>query len=219
MSLSKGSLVVISGFSGAGKGTIMKNLMNQHGEDYALSVSATSRGPRPGEVDGESYFFVTRERFEEMIANDELIEYAQFVGNYYGTPKKYVMDQLEMGKNVILEIEIQGAMKIKDKFPDATFMFVTAPSAETLRNRLVGRGTETADVIAQRLARAVEESEGIESYDYLIVNDDLEEATNLVHSIVTNVNNGYIELNDDYTIENNEAFIDNMRDELAGFSK
>ena len=150
----KGKLVVISGFSGAGKGTLMKALMKEYGDSYALSVSATTRNPRPGEMDGVDYFFVTKDKFEQMIAEDALIEYAQYVGNYYGTPKEYVQQQLDLGKNVILEIEIQGALKIKEKFPDTVLMFVTAPNANELKNRLVGRGTETPEVIAARLSRA-----------------------------------------------------------------
>ena len=134
----KGKLVVISGFSGAGKGTLMKALMKEYGDSYALSVSATTRNPRPGEMDGVDYFFVTKDKFEQMIAEDALIEYAQYVGNYYGTPKEYVQQQLDLGKNVILEIEIQGALKIKEKFPDTVLMFVTAPNANELKNRLVG---------------------------------------------------------------------------------
>ena len=157
----KGKLVVVSGFSGAGKGTLMKALMEQYGDDYALSVSATTRDPRPGEKDGIDYFYVTTEKFKQMIEADELIEYAQYVKNYYGTPKAYVQQQLDLGKNVILEIEIQGALKIKKQFPDTILLFVTAPDAKTLRDRLVGRGTETQDVINARLARACEESEGI----------------------------------------------------------
>ena len=149
----KGKLVVISGFSGAGKGTLMKALMKEYGDSYALSVSATTRNPRPGEMDGVDYFFVTKDKFEQMIAEDALIEYAQYVGNYYGTPKEYVQQQLDLGKNVILEIEIQGALKIKEKFPDTVLMFVTAPNANELKNRLVGRGTETPEVIALALQR------------------------------------------------------------------
>ena len=150
----RGKLIVISGFSGAGKGTLMKELMRQHQERYALSVSATTRKPRVGEQDGVDYFFVTKERFEAMIEGGELVEYAQYVGNYYGTPKAYVEEQMAAGKNVILEIEIQGALKIKERFADAVLMFVTAPSARVLHDRLVGRGTETPEVIAARLSRA-----------------------------------------------------------------
>ena len=145
--MSRGVLAVVSGFSGAGKGTIMKSLMAKY-DNYALSVSATTRNPRPGEEDGREYFFRTREEFEEMIRQDQLIEYARYVENYYGTPKAYVEEQLSAGRDVILEIEIQGAMKIKEQFPESLLLFVTPPSAEELQKRLVGRGTETADVLS-----------------------------------------------------------------------
>ena len=177
---------MVSGFSGAGKGTIMKELLKRHPDTYALSISATTRNPRPGETDGVEYFFRTREEFEKMIAEDALIEYAQYVGNYYGTPKAYVEEQLLAGKNVILEIEIQGALKVKEKFPDTLLLFVTPPSAEELKNRLVGRGTETMDVVMSRLNRANEEAEGIEQYDYLVINDVLEDAVEEVHQIIQN---------------------------------
>lgn len=153
----RGILIVVSGFSGAGKGTLMKELMKRYEETYALSVSATTRNPREGEVDGREYFFKTTEEFEKMIAKEELIEYARYVENYYGTPRTYVEQQLEAGKDVILEIEIQGALKVKERFPDTLLLFVTPPSAKELRRRLVGRGTETMEVIESRLARAVEE--------------------------------------------------------------
>ena len=137
----QGILIVVSGFSGAGKGTLMKALMNRYSERYALSVSATTRSPREGEKNGVEYFFRTKEEFEKMIAKDELIEYAKYVDNYYGTPKAYVEEQLSAGKDVILEIEIQGALKIKEKFPDTLLLFVTPPDADTLKERLIGRGT------------------------------------------------------------------------------
>ncbi len=217
--MSKGILVVISGFSGAGKGTLMKQLMATYGEEYGLSISATTRAPRVGETDGKEYFFISRDAFEKMIENGELIEYAQYVGNYYGTPKKYVFDQLEAGKNVILEIEIQGALKVKKQFPDTRLLFVTAPSAKELRDRLVGRGTESPEVITQRLCRAIEESEGIESYDYLVVNDDITECTNRLHTIITNERNNRIDENKSYTVSSNLEFINQMRKSLQGFSK
>ena len=162
----KGILIIVSGFSGAGKGTIMKELTSRY-EQYALSVSATTRAPRPGEEDGVAYFFRTKKEFEQMIEDGALIEYARYVDNYYGTPKAYVEEQLAAGHDVILEIEIQGARKIKEQYPDAVLLFVTTKDAMTLKERLEGRGTETPEVIAQRLARAVQESEGIEEYDYL----------------------------------------------------
>ena len=143
--MNKGILVVVSGFSGAGKGTVMKRLMEKY-DDYALSVSATTRKPRPGEEDGREYFFRTRDEFEKLIEEDALLEYAQYVENYYGTPRSYVEEQLQAGRNVILEIEIQGAMKIKKKIPEALLVFVTPPTVEELERRLTGRGTETAQV-------------------------------------------------------------------------
>lgn len=217
--MSEGILVVISGFSGAGKGTLMKQLMATYGKEYGLSVSATTRSPRVGETDGKEYFFVTTDAFEEMIKNGELIEYAQYVGNYYGTPKKYVFDQLKAGKNVILEIEIQGALKVKKQFPDTRLLFVTAPSAEELHNRLVGRGTESEDVISKRLKRAVEESEGIEAYDYLVVNDDLNACTDRLHTIITNERTNRIDENKKYRVSSNLEFINQMRRSLQSFSK
>lgn len=179
----KGILIVVSGFSGAGKGTIMKALLNKY-DNYALSISATTRSPREGEVDGREYFFKTREEFEKMIAKDELIEYAKYVNNYYGTPKAYVEEQLANGKDVILEIEIQGALKVKEKFPETLLLFVTPPSAEILKARLIGRGTETMEVIEQRMSRACEEAEGMDKYDYYVVNDVLEECVENVHNII-----------------------------------
>ena len=215
----KGKLVVISGFSGAGKGTLMKALMKEYGDSYALSVSATTRSPRPGEMDGVDYFFVTRDKFEQMIAEDALIEYAQYVGNYYGTPKEYVQQQLDLGKNVILEIEIQGALKIKEKFPDTVLMFVTAPDANELKNRLVGRGTETPEVIAARLSRACEESMGMEKYDYLVINDTIENGISLIDRLICDERSGNIENNRAHRISANIDFINKMREELSGFSK
>ena len=159
--MSKGLLLVISGFSGAGKGTVMKRLLELH-DEYSLSISATTRKPREGEADGREYFFKTVEEFEKMIAEDALIEHAQYVGNYYGTPKAYVEEQLDKGNNVILEIEIQGAMNIKRMFPDAVLMFITPPSAAELEKRLRGRGTEDEATIKARLSRAAEEAEGVE---------------------------------------------------------
>jgi len=215
----KGILVVVSGFSGAGKGTVMKQLMETYGEAYALSVSATTRNPRPGEEYGIHYFFLNTKEFESMIDNDELIEYAKYVNNYYGTPKKYVEEQLEAGKNVILEIEIQGALKIKEKFPETVLMFVTAPNAEELKNRLTGRGTETQDVIDARLHRAYEESLGIEEYDYLVINDDLTECVECVNGIISNERNSKNNQYDKHRVSANIEFINNMRKELLGFSK
>lgn len=179
----RGILTVVSGFSGSGKGTVMKGLLEKY-ENYALSISATTRTPREGEVEGREYFFKTKEDFLLMIERGELIEYAQYVENFYGTPKAYVEEQLEAGKDVILEIEIQGARKIKEQIPDALLLFLTPPSVSELRKRLEGRGTEAKEVIEARIQRAKEESIGMEDYDYLIVNDDLDGCIEEVHRII-----------------------------------
>ena len=200
----KGILIVVSGFSGAGKGTLMKKLMEEY-DNYALSISMTTRNPRPGEEDGREYFFVTKEQFEEKIGQDGLVEYASYCGIYYGTPRVYVEQQLEAGKDVILEIEIQGALKIKEKFPTALLLFVMPPSAKELRRRLTGRGTETQEVIDQRMHRAMEEAQGIEQYDYIVINDQLEECVKELHAIIGAAHN---------TPFRNEEFINNMREEL-----
>ncbi len=180
----KGVLAVISGFSGAGKGTLMKELMDKY--PYFLSTSATTRAPREGEVDGREYFFHTREEFEHMIKQGELIEWAEYVGNYYGTPKKAVEKQLSEGKDVLLEIEMQGGMHIKEQFPDAVLIFITPPSYEELERRLKGRGTEDIEDIKKRLLRATEEVAYMRSYDYIVINDDLMEAVDRINDIITN---------------------------------
>ena len=205
--MSRGVLAVVSGFSGAGKGTIMKSLMAKY-DNYALSVSATTRNPRPGEEDGREYFFRTKEEFEEMIRQDQLIEYARYVENYYGTPKAYVEEQLSAGRDVILEIEIQGAMKIKEKIPDTVLIFVTPPTIQELKDRLVGRGTETQEVIESRLKRASEEAEGIESYDYLLVNDVVEDCVDELHEII---------LSERRRASRNEEFIRTIQKESREF--
>ena len=192
----RGILIVVSGFSGAGKGTLMKELMKRYEETYALSVSATTRNPREGEVDGREYFFKTTEEFEKMIAKEELIEYA-----------RYVEKQLAAGKDVILEIEIQGALKVKERFPDTLLLFVTPPSAKELRRRLVGRGTETMEVIESRLARAVEESEYMDQYDYLVINDDLDVCVSEMHKIIQGEHQRSFR---------NESFIQSMKQDLKG---
>lgn len=179
----KGCLVIISGFSGAGKGTVVRELTSRY-DNYALSISATTRAPRQGEENGREYFFKTREEFEELIKQDALYEYAQYVSNYYGTPKAYVQQQLDAGKDVILEIEVQGALNVKAKNPEALLLFVTPPSAQELKRRLIGRGTETLEVINERMARASEEALLMDRYDYLIINDKLEECTETIHQLV-----------------------------------
>ena len=204
MTNGQGILVVVSGFSGAGKGTLMKALLEKY-HNYALSISATTRSPREGEQDGREYFFVTRDKFESMIEERELIEYAQYVNNYYGTPRQYVFQQMADGKDVILEIEIQGALKIKERFPEALLLFVMPPSADELKHRLTSRGTETADVIAARLHRAAEEPTGINSYDYILVNDQIDTCVEEMHQLIQAQHN---------KVSNNLDFIEQMKEEL-----
>ena len=203
----KGIIIVVSGFSGAGKGTIMKELTKRY-DQYALSISATTRSPREGEENGREYFFITTEEFEKLIAEDGLIEHAKYVNNYYGTPRKYVEEKLSQGIDVILEIEIQGALQIKEQYKDAVLLFVMPPSAQVLEKRLRGRGTETDEVIAKRLSRAKEEAVGIEKYDYIVVNDDLDECVEKVHEIISSAHN---------TPDRNADFINEMRNQLGKF--
>lgn len=207
--MSKGVLAVVSGFSGAGKGTVMKSLLERY-ENYALSVSVTTRKPREGEENGREYFFHTKEEVEEMIRKDALLEYAQYVDNYYGTPRNYVENQLNKGKDVILEIEIQGAMQIKDKLPEAVLIFVTPPSMKELKSRLTGRGSEEPQVISSRLKRAAEESHGIENYDYILVNDDLDTCVNELHRII---------LSEHLRTQRNIDFIKRIQEESRIFLK
>ncbi len=205
----RGILIVVSGFSGAGKGTIMKELLKRY-DNYALSVSATTRQPREGEADGREYFFKTVQEFEKMIAKEELIEYARYVDNYYGTPRAYVEEKLSAGRDVILEIEIQGALKVKEKFPETVLLFVTPPGAKVLKERLEGRGTEGADVIRSRMARACEEAEGMDRYDYLVINDDLMTCVEEVHQIIRGEHRKSFR---------NKRLIENIRQELAELNK
>lgn len=199
-----GVLVVVSGFSGAGKGTIMKELLKRY-DNYALSISATTRTPREGEEHGREYFFVTEEHFKEMIEQEELIEYAQYVNHYYGTPSRYVLGQMEKGKDVILEIEIQGALKVKERFPQSVLVFVMPPNAEELKRRLVGRGTESMEIINARLHRAAEEAEGMEKYDYILINDTLDTCVEELHRMIQVQHS---------RVSNNRAFLAHIRKEL-----
>ena len=205
----KGLLLVISGFSGAGKGTVVKRLLELH-NDYALSISATTRSPREGEQNGREYFFKSIEEFESMIDNSELIEYAKYVSNYYGTPKAYVEEQLEAGKNVILEIEIQGALNIKKMYPDAVLLFIMPPSAEELERRLVGRGTEDEATIKARLQRASDEAKGVENYNYIVINDDVDACVETIDSIVKSEKRKAV---------NNMSLINNIKEELKAYEK
>lgn len=173
--MSIGKLFVVSGPSGTGKGTICKQLFEDR-PNMISSVSMTTRNPREGEVDGINYFFVSKDEFENKIENDGLLEYARVFENYYGTPRKFVMDTLEKGNDVLLEIDVQGAMQVKEKYQDAIMVFIMPPSLEELKNRIVGRGTETEESIKRRLGEALNEIHMADKYDYMVVNDDLAEA-------------------------------------------
>ena len=205
----KGILVVVSGFSGAGKGTLMKRLLQTY-DNYALSISKTTREPRKGEQEGKEYFFVTKDAFEEQIQKNELLEYAQYVDHYYGTPRAYVEKQLEQGKDVILEIEIQGALQIKKRFEDALLLFVTPPSAQELYRRLMARGTETEEEIRHRMQRAVEESMEMDQYEYILVNDDLEQCVQQMHLLIQSAK---------ASAPRNHSFIEKIRTELMEIEK
>ena len=180
----KGLLVVVSGPSGAGKGTICKNFMELN-KEMLLSISSTTRNPRENEIDGVNYNFITKQDFEDLIGTDSLLEYVHVFGNYYGTPKKWVLECIEKGKDVLLEIEIVGAMKVKEKYPDAILVFVLPPSLKELKNRIITRGTETIEQIENRMARAMQEIKTIEKYDYFIFNDNLTRAVDDVEAIIS----------------------------------
>jgi len=179
----KGILFVLSGPAGVGKGTVRKRLFEKE-THLKYSVSATTRQMRPGEEEGVDYFYKSREAFEQMIEKNDLLEYAQYVDNYYGTPRQYVLDELNKGNDVFLEIEVQGALQVKKNFPEGVFIFLFPPSLEELKNRIVNRGTETNDVIKQRLQEARKEIEMMREYDYVVVNDDVDHAVEKVKSIV-----------------------------------
>lgn len=179
----KGVLIVLSGPSGAGKSTVVARAMEGR-DDLCFSTSATTRQPRPGEVDGREYFFVTQQRFDEMVAHDELLEHAVYVTNSYGTPRRFVEDKLEAGMNVLLDIEVQGARQVAEKCPDAVKIFVIPPSLEELERRLTGRGTDTSDAIQGRLKRAREEYCEADFYDYIIINDDVDTAARELSAII-----------------------------------
>ncbi|UOE57097.1 guanylate kinase [Bacillus sp. CMF12] len=180
----KGLLIVLSGPSGVGKGTVRKEIFAQPDTAFEYSISMTTRSPRAGEINGVDYFFKTREEFEELIRQDKLLEYAEFVGNYYGTPVDYVRETLDRGKDVFLEIEVQGARQVREKFPDGLFIFLVPPSLSELKNRIVTRGTETEDIINNRMSAAKEEIEMMNLYDYVVENDQIDLACERIKSIV-----------------------------------
>lgn len=177
-----GILSVISGFSGAGKGTIVNELVKKY--NYAISISATSRKPREGEKDGREYFFLTKEEFNSKIESNGFIEWACYVGNFYGTPREFVEEKLKNGENVILEIEPHGALKIKEQYKDAVLIFVAPPTAEELKKRLIKRGTEDTATVEKRLKRAAEETDFIHNYEYVVINDKLSDAVESIHHII-----------------------------------
>ncbi|MCI6019070.1 MAG: guanylate kinase [Clostridiales bacterium] len=206
----QGILTVISGFSGAGKGTVVRRLMEKYPEDYCLSVSATTRAPRENEIPGVHYLYVTKEEFEQMIEEHQLLEYAQYVDNYYGTPKKFVVEHLNKGIHVILEIEMQGALKIKKRYPEALLIFLTPPDAKTLEERLRNRGTEDEATIVKRLKRAGEEAVYMNDYDYIVLNEEgrIDECVDQLHRIICD---------QQYRVENSSEFIQGMADGLKVF--
>ena len=206
----KGTLVVISGFSGAGKGTVSKALVEKFG--YSLSVSATTRQPREGEQDGREYYFKSEDDFLRLIDYNGFIEYAQYVDHYYGTPRKFVEDELAAGHVVILEIEVQGAMKIKEQYPEAILLFITAPSIDVLKNRLIGRGTETAEVVEKRMRRAAEEAESIDQYEFIVSNEEgkLEDCMNTIQSIIES---------ESCRITKRQEFVESLREGLQQYKE
>ncbi|PID25522.1 guanylate kinase [Sporosarcina sp. P7] len=181
----RGLLIVLSGPSGVGKGTVRKELFTSPDTNYEYSISMTTRNPREGEVDGVDYFFRSKEVFEEMIGEGKLLEYAEYVGNYYGTPLDYVNATLDAGRDVFLEIEVVGAAQVREKVPNGLFIFLAPPSLSDLETRLIGRGTEASDIIADRVLKAREELEMMHLYDYVVENDEVSKACDRINAIVT----------------------------------
>lgn len=180
--MKKGKLLIISGFSGVGKGTVVKYL-REHYENYEFSVSVTTRQPRENEVNGVHYHFISNDLFEEMVKSDRLLEHAGYVDHYYGTPREFVEENINKGKDVILEIETKGALQVKEKMPEALMVFILPPSAGELKARLVNRNTESSEVIRERLAKAAEETHNVDKYDYFVVNDIVESCAERINDI------------------------------------
>lgn len=195
----RGKLIVVSGFSGVGKGTLMKKLLEAYPEKYVLSVSVTTRKPRDGELDGINYYFKTQEEFDRLIKEDYFIEYARYTDNSYGTPRPMVEKNLAAGRNVILEIELQGALIVREKCPDAKLIFITTKDADTLIERLTGRGTETEESIRKRLIRAIGEADGVEEYDHIVINDELNAAVQTLHEVIQS-DKGFVPTREDFAI-------------------
>ncbi len=201
----KGVLLVLSGFSGSGKGTVVKQLLSKY-DNYALSISMTTRQPRSGEIDQKDYFFVSKDEFEQTIVKDGFIEYASYCDNYYGTPKEYVERCLDEGYDVILEIETQGALKVKESHADAVLLFITPPTISQLKDRLRKRGTESEDKIAMRMQRASEEVFDIEKYDFVVVNSELEKCVEEIHAIIQSAHRDP---------KRNQNFIEQLKNEFS----
>ena len=180
----RGLLIVLSGPSGVGKGTVRAAIFSKGEQKFVYSISATTRQPRTGETDGVDYFFKTREEFEQMIQNKQLLEYAEYVGNYYGTPLEYVENTLAQGKDVFLEIDVQGAIQVRELMPDGVFIFLTPPDLNELESRIVNRGTDSDEVIAKRMKTAREELELMKYYDYSVVNDTVDNAVQKIEAII-----------------------------------
>jgi guanylate kinase len=204
-----GLLIVLSGPSGVGKGTVRKALFESEGHNFTYSISMTTRQPRAGEVDGEDYYFVTREEFEKRIAEGKFLEYAEFVGNYYGTPIDKVKENIAAGKEVVLEIEVEGARQVKQKMSDAVFIFIAPPSFKALHERLKTRGTERQEVIDERLAKARRELRLMNDYDYIVINDEVNNAADGIRAIIRAEHastkrsaEGYIELLEESEYDN-----------------
>lgn len=206
--MKKGKLLVISGFSGVGKGTVV-NYLQSHNENYRISVSVTTREPRENEIQGVHYHFISNEEFEKMINENKLLEHAGYVDHYYGTPRQFVEENLKNGNDVILEIETKGALQVKENMPEAILIFILPPSAKELKNRLVGRQTETEEVIAQRLKKAAEETENIEKYDFYVLNDDVEKCAQHIENIKNN----------DYSESLDMDFVNQIKGEVLEFAK
>lgn len=206
----RGILTVISGFSGAGKDTVKNALVEKYKDIYAVSISATTRDPRPGEKEGVDYFFVEEEKFRDMISKEEFYEHAVYQNHFYGTPRKYVDEQLALGKDVILIIDVQGGRQIKERFPDSVLIFLTPPSAKELKKRLEGRKTESADQIQGRLRQAVEEAKEMPYYDYILINDTVEDCAERLHRVIQA---------EHQKADRNKSFITEITEELKELEK